>query len=147
MTLRQPCVRSFRRSQKQSKTFLRTLTDDREQTKCTAAGSKCRGERLWHFWRVNKRPRRMPMVQVSFFVGISSIYHCTAFEEAAPLMSIMTTAFIALFCVVKGFEEWIRAQAPTLASAVYSSILMETRRSRKCVLIRAPDRRDVIPRL
>jgi hypothetical protein len=22
------------------------------------------------------------MVQVSFFVGISSIYHCTAFEEA-----------------------------------------------------------------
>jgi hypothetical protein len=47
-------------------------------------------------------PRRMPMVQVGFLVGISSIYHCMAFEEATPLMSIMTMAlFIALFCVLK----------------------------------------------
>jgi hypothetical protein len=65
--------------------------------------------------------RRMPMVQVSFFVGIPSIYLCMAFEDPVPLMSIMTMAFIALFCVVKGFGEWRRAQAPTLASAVYSS--------------------------
>jgi hypothetical protein len=46
-------------------------------------------------------PRRMPMVQVGFLVGISSIYHCMAFEEATPLMSIMTMAFIVLFCVLK----------------------------------------------
>jgi hypothetical protein len=29
----------------------------------------------------------------------------------------MTMAFIALFCVLKGFGEWRRAQAPTLAKA------------------------------
>jgi hypothetical protein len=31
----------------------------------------------------------MPTVKVSFFVGISSIYLCMAFEEAACLMLIM----------------------------------------------------------
>ena len=50
-------------------------TDDREQTKCTAASSKCRGERLWYFWRINMSGRAMPMVQVGFFVRISSIYY------------------------------------------------------------------------
>jgi hypothetical protein len=36
--------------------------------------------------------RRLPMVQVSFFVGISSIYLCMEVEEAACLMSIMVMA-------------------------------------------------------
>jgi hypothetical protein len=45
--------------------------------------------------------RRMPMVQVSFFVGIPSIYLCMAFEDPVPLMSTMTMAFIVLFCVLK----------------------------------------------
>jgi hypothetical protein len=38
-------------------------------------------------------PRRMPMVQVNFFVGMSSIYQqCMAFNEATRLMSIMAMA-------------------------------------------------------
>jgi hypothetical protein len=53
------------------------------------------------------------MVQVSFFVGLSSIYQCTAVEEAACLMSIMAMAshgcrvfhFLCVVCVGKGFED------------------------------------------
>jgi hypothetical protein len=55
----------------------------------------------------------MPTVQVSFFVGISSIYLCMAFEEAICLMSIMVMAshgcqafhFLHVVCVGKGFED------------------------------------------
>jgi hypothetical protein len=59
-------------------------------------------------------PRQMPMVQVSFFVGISSIYLFMAFNEATRLMS-MTMAmashgcqvfhFFCVVCVGKGFED------------------------------------------
>jgi hypothetical protein len=53
------------------------------------------------------------MVQVSFFVGISSIYQCTAAEEAACLMPIMAMAshgrqvfhFLRVVCVGKGYED------------------------------------------
>jgi hypothetical protein len=56
---------------------------------------------------------RMQMVQFSFFVGLSSIYRCTAFEESTTLlMSIMAMAshdcqgfslLSCCLCVVKGF--------------------------------------------
>jgi hypothetical protein len=52
--------------------------------------------------------RRMPMVQVSFFVDISSIYQCTSFDESARLMSIMAMAshgrqvFSLLSCCLRG---------------------------------------------
>jgi hypothetical protein len=53
------------------------------------------------------------MVQVGFFLGISSIYLCMAVEEAASLMSIMAMAsygrqvfhFLRVVCVGKGFED------------------------------------------
>jgi hypothetical protein len=53
------------------------------------------------------------MVQVSFFVVISSIYLYMAVEEAASLMLIMAMAsygrqvfhFLRLVCVGKGFED------------------------------------------
>jgi hypothetical protein len=53
------------------------------------------------------------MVQVSFFVVISSIYLCMAAEEAASLMLIMVMAsyghqvfhFLRVVCVGKGFED------------------------------------------
>jgi hypothetical protein len=48
-------------------------------------------DRKWYFWRVNMSPHRLPTMQVCFFVGISSIYRCTAFVEATRLMSIMAT--------------------------------------------------------
>jgi hypothetical protein len=36
--------------------------------------------------------RRLTMVQVSFFVGIASIYRCTAVDESILLLSIMAMA-------------------------------------------------------
>jgi hypothetical protein len=53
------------------------------------------------------------MVQVSFFVGISSIHPCTAVDESTLLLSIMAMAshgsqvfhFLRVVCVVKGFED------------------------------------------
>jgi hypothetical protein len=53
------------------------------------------------------------MVQVTFFVVISSIYLCMAVKEAASLMSIMAMAshvrqvfhFLRVVCVGKGFED------------------------------------------
>jgi hypothetical protein len=56
----------------------------------------------------------MPRVQVSFFVGISIICPCMAFDETTLLMSIMAMAshgrrqvfhFFRLVCVGKGFED------------------------------------------
>jgi hypothetical protein len=55
----------------------------------------------------------MPMVQVSFFVGISIIYRCMKFDETTFLMSIMAMAshgcqvfhFLRVVCVGKGFED------------------------------------------
>jgi hypothetical protein len=38
------------------------------------------------------RSRRMPTVQVSFFVGVSIIYLCMAFDETPHLMLIMAMA-------------------------------------------------------
>jgi hypothetical protein len=50
-------------------------------------------DQQWYFFRVNMMPpHRMTMVHVSFFVGISSIYQCIAFDVAARLMSIMAIA-------------------------------------------------------
>jgi hypothetical protein len=53
------------------------------------------------------------MVQVSFFLGISSIYLSVAVEEAASLMLIMAMAsygrqafhFLRVLCLGKGFED------------------------------------------
>jgi hypothetical protein len=53
------------------------------------------------------------MVQISFFVGISSIYLCMASNEAPCLMLIMAMAshgrqlfhFFRVVCVGKGFED------------------------------------------
>jgi hypothetical protein len=36
--------------------------------------------------------RRLPMVQVRFFVGLSSIYQCNAVDESTLLLSIMAMA-------------------------------------------------------
>jgi hypothetical protein len=57
--------------------------------------------------------RRLPMAQVSFFVGISSIYLCTAVDESTLLLSIMAMAsygrrafhFVPVVCVGKGFQD------------------------------------------
>jgi hypothetical protein len=57
--------------------------------------------------------RQMPMVQVCFFVGISSIYQCKEFDESTGLMLIMAMAshsrqvfhFFRVVCVGKGFED------------------------------------------
>ncbi len=72
-------------------------------------------DRQWQFWRVNMSPPRMPMVQVSFFVGIYSLYQCTAFEEATRLMSIMAMAghgrrVSLLSCCLRGegISRWFR---------------------------------------
>jgi hypothetical protein len=46
----------------------------------------------WYFWRVNMSTRRMPTVQVSFFVSIYSIYLAMAFDESTLLLSIMAMA-------------------------------------------------------
>jgi hypothetical protein len=59
-------------------------------------------------------PPRMPMVQVSFFVGIYSLYQCTAFEEATRLMSIMAMAghgrrVSLLSCCLRGEVEKLRS--------------------------------------
>jgi hypothetical protein len=53
------------------------------------------------------------MAQVSFFVGIDSIYPCMTVEEATSLMSIIVMAsygrqvfhFLRVVCVGKGFED------------------------------------------
>jgi hypothetical protein len=51
----------------------------------------------------------MPTVQVSVFVGISSIYLCMAFKEAACLMLMMAMAShgrqVCVVCVGKGFGD------------------------------------------
>jgi hypothetical protein len=62
---------------------------------------------------VDSSTRQLPMVQVCFFVGISSIYQCTAVGESTLLMSIMAMAshgcqvfhFLCVACVGKGFED------------------------------------------
>jgi hypothetical protein len=43
----------------------------------------------WNFWRASMWYRCRPMVQVSFFVGISSIYRWMAGGDTTRLMSIM----------------------------------------------------------
>jgi hypothetical protein len=63
-----------------------------------------------YFLRVNMLTRRIPMVQVCFFVGISSIYHCTAFDELTldvdnGVGKSWSSSFHFLrVCVGKGFE-------------------------------------------
>jgi hypothetical protein len=57
--------------------------------------------------------RRLPMVQVCFFVDICSIYQCMAVDESTLLLSIMAMAshgcqvfhFLCVVCVGKGFED------------------------------------------
>jgi hypothetical protein len=57
--------------------------------------------------------RRMPTIQVSYFVGISSNYLSMAFDEYTILMSIMAMAshgrqffnFSRVVCVGKEFED------------------------------------------
>jgi hypothetical protein len=57
--------------------------------------------------------RQLPMVQVCFFVGISSIYQCKAADESTLLLSIMAMAshghqffhFLRVVCVGKGFKD------------------------------------------
>jgi hypothetical protein len=49
-------------------------------------------DRQWHFWSVNQPPHRLPTVQVSSIVGISSIYLSTATGKGSSLMLIMAMA-------------------------------------------------------
>jgi hypothetical protein len=56
----------------------------------------------------------MPMVQDGFFVGISSIYQCVAFEDPAALMSKMTMGghgrrVSLLSCCLRGEVEKLRS--------------------------------------
>jgi hypothetical protein len=56
----------------------------------------------------------MPMAQVGFFVGVYSLYQCTAFEEATRLMSTMAMAghgrrVSLLSCCLRGEVEKLRS--------------------------------------
>jgi hypothetical protein len=66
----------------------------------------------------------MRTVQVSFFVGISIIYHCMEFDKTTLLMSIMAMAshghqvfhFSHVVCKGKGFEDELSDNSDLLFS-------------------------------
>jgi hypothetical protein len=68
-------------------------------------------DRQWHFWSVNKPPRRPPTLQVRSIVGIYSIYRSMAAGEYSSLMSIMAMAshgrrVSLLSCCLRGGGVW-----------------------------------------
>jgi hypothetical protein len=68
----------------------------------------------WHLWSVNQPPCRLPTVQVSSIVGISSIYLWTASGEGSSLMLIMAMAshgqrVSLLSCCLRGEGDWTSA--------------------------------------
>jgi hypothetical protein len=85
--------------------------------------------------------RRLPMGQVCFFVGISSIYECTAVITLTLLLSIMAMTshgrqvfhFLCAVYVGKGFEDelsdnsdllkWVRRVVLARNNPTYKNLL------------------------